>query len=81
MYVFVISAPTVAPENIKVSVQNGTVAEVRWDAVPLSTVRGRLKGYKVLAEHWKYIYNKYSKTVAVIYLNMLQTVSKVSYIL
>lgn len=48
---FVISAPTVAPENIEVSVQNGTVAEVRWDAVPLSTVQGRLKGYKVLAEH------------------------------
>lgn len=51
MYVFVISVPTVAPENIQVSVQNGTVAEVRWDAVPLSTVQGRLKGYKVLAEH------------------------------
>uniref|UniRef100_A0A8C2A3U1 Neuronal cell adhesion molecule a n=1 Tax=Cyprinus carpio TaxID=7962 RepID=A0A8C2A3U1_CYPCA len=43
--------PTVAPENVKVSVQNGTVAEVRWDAVPLSTVRGRLNGYKV--SYWK----------------------------
>ncbi|XP_067247931.1 neuronal cell adhesion molecule a isoform X6 [Chanodichthys erythropterus] len=43
--------PTVAPENIEVSVQNGTVAEVRWDAVPLSTVQGRLKGYKV--SYWK----------------------------
>uniref|UniRef100_A0A672JV22 Neural cell adhesion molecule L1 n=1 Tax=Sinocyclocheilus grahami TaxID=75366 RepID=A0A672JV22_SINGR len=38
--------PTVAPENVKVSVQNGTVAEVSWDAVPLSTVQGRLNGYK-----------------------------------
>ncbi|XP_048011137.1 neuronal cell adhesion molecule a isoform X11 [Megalobrama amblycephala] len=43
--------PTVAPENIKVSIQNGTVAEVRWEAVPLSTVQGRLKGYKV--SYWK----------------------------
>nr|XP_055047395.1 neuronal cell adhesion molecule a isoform X13 [Misgurnus anguillicaudatus] len=40
-------SPTVAPENVRVSVHNGTLAEVRWDAVPLSTVRGRLKGYKV----------------------------------
>ncbi|XDV24917.1 hypothetical protein PO909_028941 [Leuciscus waleckii] len=44
-------SPTVAPENIQVSVQNVTVAEVRWDAVPLSTVQGRLKGYKV--SYWK----------------------------
>ncbi|XP_016130291.1 neuronal cell adhesion molecule-like isoform X2 [Sinocyclocheilus grahami] len=43
--------PNVAPENVKVSVQNGTVAEVRWDAVPLSTVRGQLNGYKV--SYWK----------------------------
>ncbi|XP_016430213.1 neuronal cell adhesion molecule a isoform X10 [Sinocyclocheilus rhinocerous] len=43
--------PTVAPENVKVSVQNGTVAEVSWDAVPLSTVQGRLNGYKV--SYWK----------------------------
>ncbi|XP_052410607.1 neuronal cell adhesion molecule isoform X6 [Carassius gibelio] len=43
--------PTVAPENLKVSVQSGTVAEVHWDAVPLSTVRGRLHGYKV--SYWK----------------------------
>ncbi|XP_065145894.1 neuronal cell adhesion molecule a isoform X12 [Paramisgurnus dabryanus] len=40
-------SPTVAPENVQVSVHNGTLAEVHWDAVPLSTVRGRLKGYKV----------------------------------
>ncbi|KAK7129963.1 hypothetical protein R3I93_019569 [Phoxinus phoxinus] len=44
-------SPTVAPENVQVSVQNVTVAEVRWDAVPLSTVQGRLKGYKV--SYWK----------------------------
>ncbi|XP_050963332.1 neuronal cell adhesion molecule a isoform X2 [Labeo rohita] len=43
--------PTKAPENLKVSVQNGTVAEVHWDAVPLSTVQGRLNGYKV--SYWK----------------------------
>lgn len=43
--------PTVAPEKLDVSVQNGTVAEVRWDAVPLSTVQGRLNGYKV--SYWK----------------------------
>ncbi|XP_052435678.1 neuronal cell adhesion molecule isoform X2 [Carassius gibelio] len=39
--------PTMAPENVKVSVQNGTMAVVSWDAVPLSTVQGRLNGYKV----------------------------------
>ncbi|XP_051976625.1 neuronal cell adhesion molecule-like isoform X2 [Xyrauchen texanus] len=44
-------SPTVAPENVQVSVQNGSVAEVRWDTVPHSTVRGRLKGYKV--SYWK----------------------------
>ncbi|XP_067284540.1 neuronal cell adhesion molecule a isoform X12 [Pseudorasbora parva] len=44
-------SPTMAPENVHVSVQNGTVAEIRWDAVPLSTVQGRLKGYKV--SYWK----------------------------
>ncbi|XP_077090637.1 neuronal cell adhesion molecule a isoform X18 [Siphateles boraxobius] len=44
-------SPSAAPENVQVSVQNGTVAEVRWDAVPLSTVQGRLKGYKV--SYWK----------------------------
>ncbi|XP_051974374.1 neuronal cell adhesion molecule-like isoform X2 [Xyrauchen texanus] len=44
-------SPNVAPENIQVSVQNGTEAEVRWEAVPPSTVRGRLKGYKV--SYWK----------------------------
>ncbi|XP_043092871.1 neuronal cell adhesion molecule a isoform X7 [Puntigrus tetrazona] len=43
--------PTVAPENVRVSAQNGTMAEVLWDAVPLSTVRGRLNGYKV--SYWK----------------------------
>ncbi|XP_042595685.1 neuronal cell adhesion molecule-like isoform X2 [Cyprinus carpio] len=43
--------PTVAPENVKVYVQNWTLAEVSWDAVPLSTVQGRLNGYKV--SYWK----------------------------
>ncbi|XP_026065555.1 neuronal cell adhesion molecule-like isoform X8 [Carassius auratus] len=43
--------PTMAPENVKVSVQNGTMAVVSWDAVPLSTVQGRLNGYKV--SYWK----------------------------
>lgn len=45
---YVILVPTVAPENVKVYVQNWTLAEVSWDAVPLSTVQGRLNGYKVL---------------------------------
>ncbi|XP_057179590.1 neuronal cell adhesion molecule a isoform X2 [Triplophysa rosa] len=43
--------PTVAPENMQVLVQSGSVAEIRWDAIPLSTVRGRLKGYKV--SYWR----------------------------
>ncbi|XP_056603801.1 neuronal cell adhesion molecule a isoform X6 [Triplophysa dalaica] len=43
--------PTFAPENMQVLVQNGSVAEIRWDAIPLSTVRGRLKGYKV--SYWR----------------------------
>uniref|UniRef100_A0A8C2HJW3 Neural cell adhesion molecule L1 n=1 Tax=Cyprinus carpio TaxID=7962 RepID=A0A8C2HJW3_CYPCA len=48
---YVILVPTVAPENVKVYVQNWTLAEVSWDAVPLSTVQGRLNGYKV--SYWK----------------------------
>ncbi|XP_036374061.1 neuronal cell adhesion molecule a isoform X3 [Megalops cyprinoides] len=43
--------PTVAPENVEAHVQNSTLVEVRWDPVPSSTVRGRLKGYKV--QYWK----------------------------
>ncbi|KAI1882325.1 hypothetical protein AGOR_G00249510 [Albula goreensis] len=43
--------PRAAPENVQVMVQNSTLAEVHWDPVPHSTVRGRLKGYKVY--YWK----------------------------
>ncbi|XP_035283273.1 neuronal cell adhesion molecule-like isoform X10 [Anguilla anguilla] len=43
--------PTVAPGNIRVQVQNSTLAEVHWDPVPPETVRGRLKGYRV--HYWK----------------------------
>uniref|UniRef100_A0A3P8ZTF8 Neural cell adhesion molecule L1 n=1 Tax=Esox lucius TaxID=8010 RepID=A0A3P8ZTF8_ESOLU len=40
--------PMSAPESIQVLVQNVTLAEVHWEPVPSSTVRGRLQGYKVL---------------------------------
>ena len=37
-----------APESVQVLVQNGTLAEVHWEPVLTSMVRGRLQGYKVL---------------------------------
>lgn len=43
-------APTVplsAPESVQVMIHNSTVAEVHWEPVPFSLVRGRLLGYKV----------------------------------
>ncbi|XP_050956526.1 neuronal cell adhesion molecule-like isoform X10 [Labeo rohita] len=39
--------PSAAPGNVQVLVQNSTLAEVRWSPVPLESVRGRLRGYKV----------------------------------
>ncbi|XP_019911974.3 neuronal cell adhesion molecule a isoform X4 [Esox lucius] len=43
--------PMSAPESIQVLVQNVTLAEVHWEPVPSSTVRGRLQGYKV--RYWR----------------------------
>ncbi|CDQ95097.1 unnamed protein product [Oncorhynchus mykiss] len=40
-----------APESVQVLVQNGTLAEVHWEPVLTSMVRGRLQGYKV--SYWR----------------------------
>ncbi|PIN99304.1 hypothetical protein AB205_0212820 [Aquarana catesbeiana] len=39
--------PMVAPGNVEVEVINATLAKVQWDSVPLPSVRGHLKGYRV----------------------------------
>ncbi|XP_041967086.1 neuronal cell adhesion molecule-like isoform X10 [Alosa sapidissima] len=39
--------PKAAPDNVQVQVINSTLAHVHWESVPLSSVRGHLKGYKV----------------------------------
>ncbi|XP_040266796.1 neuronal cell adhesion molecule isoform X7 [Bufo bufo] len=43
--------PMVAPGNVEVDVINTTLAKVRWDSVPLTSVRGHLQGYRVY--YWK----------------------------
>lgn len=43
--------PMVAPGNVEVEVINATLAKVQWDSVPLPSVRGHLKGYRVY--YWK----------------------------
>ncbi|KAI4877291.1 hypothetical protein NFI96_011837, partial [Prochilodus magdalenae] len=43
--------PVASPENVRVLVQNSTLAEVYWQAVPPKSVRGKLRGYKVY--YWK----------------------------
>ncbi|XP_044136288.1 neuronal cell adhesion molecule isoform X13 [Bufo gargarizans] len=43
--------PMVAPGNVEVDVINTTLAKVRWDPVPLTSVRGHLQGYRVY--YWK----------------------------
>lgn len=42
-----LAVPVAAPENVRVLVQNSTLAEVQWDPVPPTLVRGRLHGYIV----------------------------------
>lgn len=39
--------PLSPPDSVKVMVQNSTLAEVHWEPVPSSSVRGKLLGYKV----------------------------------
>ncbi|CAL8338080.1 unnamed protein product [Arctogadus glacialis] len=39
--------PSSAPEGVQVMVHNSTLAEVHWEPIPSSTVRGKLQGYKV----------------------------------
>ncbi|XP_076578915.1 neuronal cell adhesion molecule a isoform X3 [Chaetodon auriga] len=39
--------PLSAPDSVQIMVHNSTLAEVRWEPVPLPSVRGRLQGYKV----------------------------------
>ncbi|KAM9846169.1 neuronal cell adhesion molecule a [Aulostomus maculatus] len=39
--------PLSAPESVQVMVHNSTLAEVHWEPVPPSSVRGKLQGYQV----------------------------------
>ncbi|XP_030197710.1 neuronal cell adhesion molecule a isoform X10 [Gadus morhua] len=39
--------PSSAPEGVQVMVHNSTLAEVHWEPISSSTVRGKLQGYKV----------------------------------
>uniref|UniRef100_UPI0035900F05 neuronal cell adhesion molecule-like isoform X1 n=1 Tax=Myxine glutinosa TaxID=7769 RepID=UPI0035900F05 len=39
--------PLHAPDDVQVDVMNSTMAEVTWDLVNVSSIRGHLKGYKV----------------------------------
>lgn len=41
------TAPLFAPESVQVMVHNSTLAEVHWEPVSPSSVRGKLQGYKV----------------------------------
>ncbi|XP_036774845.2 neuronal cell adhesion molecule isoform X4 [Manis pentadactyla] len=43
--------PMVAPGNVRVNVVNSTLAEVRWEPVPLKSIRGHLQGYRIY--YWK----------------------------
>ncbi|XP_066526064.1 neuronal cell adhesion molecule a isoform X1 [Hoplias malabaricus] len=43
--------PMVAPGNVKVLVQSSTQAEVHWEPIPPSTIRGKSLSYKVY--YWK----------------------------
>ncbi|KAL0968765.1 hypothetical protein UPYG_G00271400 [Umbra pygmaea] len=43
--------PIQPPDNVRVIVLNSTLAEVNWEPVPLKTVRGHLKGYRVY--YWR----------------------------
>ncbi|XP_041113921.1 neuronal cell adhesion molecule-like isoform X12 [Polyodon spathula] len=43
--------PMAAPGNVRVRVENSTLAEVHWEPVSLKSVRGHQKGYKIY--YWK----------------------------
>ncbi|XP_041110422.1 neuronal cell adhesion molecule-like isoform X18 [Polyodon spathula] len=43
--------PMAAPGNVRVRVENSTLAEVHWEPVSPKSVRGHLKGYKIY--YWK----------------------------
>lgn len=43
--------PSAAPASVKVEAENDTIAEISWEPVPMTTVRGRLQGYKVY--YWR----------------------------
>lgn len=48
---FYTTVPVAAPENVRVLVQNSTLAEVHWDPVSPELVRGRLQGYRVCVSY------------------------------
>ncbi|KAM7367051.1 hypothetical protein PAMP_014976 [Pampus punctatissimus] len=40
-------SPLSAPDNVQVTVHNSTLAEVHWEPISSTSVRGKLQGYKV----------------------------------
>lgn len=42
-----VAVPLSAPDSVQILVHNSTLAEVRWEPVPLPSVQGKLQGYKV----------------------------------
>ncbi|KAI4881613.1 hypothetical protein NFI96_026823 [Prochilodus magdalenae] len=53
--------PVMAPESVKVLVQNSTLAEVQWEPIPPSTVKGKMLGYKVFFRKEKSLQMEESK--------------------
>uniref|UniRef100_A0A7N6AZV4 Neural cell adhesion molecule L1 n=1 Tax=Anabas testudineus TaxID=64144 RepID=A0A7N6AZV4_ANATE len=48
--------PLSPPDSMQVMVHNSTLAEVHWQPVSASSVRGKLQGYKVLFDKSIYLY-------------------------
>ncbi|KAM4615522.1 neuronal cell adhesion molecule-like [Polymixia lowei] len=48
--------PLAAPESVQVMVHNSTLAEVHWEPVLSSSVRGKLQGYKVYYQRERSLY-------------------------
>lgn len=55
MFLLFFLVPSSAPDSLQVMVHNSMLAEVHWEPVPVSSVRGKLQGYKVLKKERVFI--------------------------
>jgi roundabout axon guidance receptor 2 len=46
-FVFIITVPSAAPEDVQTGMVNATTAFIRWSAPPPQHINGVLLGYKV----------------------------------